>query len=37
MPELHLVNWNVNGLRAIIKKDFLKDIRMMTPDVLCLQ
>ena len=37
MPELHLVNWNVNGLRAIIKKDFLKDIRMMNPDVLCLQ
>lgn len=37
MPELHFVNWNVNGLRAIIKKDFLKDVRMMNPDVLCLQ
>src|SRR5688572_30452545 len=37
MAELHLVNWNVNGIRAIIKKDFLKDIRMMSPDVLCLQ
>lgn len=37
MAELHLVNWNVNGIRAIIKKDFLKDIRMLAPDVLCLQ
>ena len=37
MPELHLVNWNVNGIRSIIKKDFLKDVKMMNPDVLCLQ
>ncbi len=27
MALLHLVNWNVNGIRAIIKKDFLKDVR----------
>ena len=31
------INWNVNGIRAIIKKDFIKDIREMDPDVLCLQ
>ncbi len=37
MPDLHLVNWNVNGIRSIIKKDFLKDVKMMNPDVLCLQ
>lgn len=37
MPELHLVNWNVNGIRSIIKKDFLKDVRAMNPDILCLQ
>jgi exodeoxyribonuclease-3 len=37
MPNLHLVNWNVNGIRSIIKKDFLKDVRMMNPDVLCFQ
>lgn len=37
MAELRLVNWNVNGIRAIIKKDFLKDVKMMSPDVLCLQ
>lgn len=37
MSELHLVSWNVNGIRAIIKKDFIKDIRELAPDVLCLQ
>ncbi len=37
MSELHLVSWNVNGIRAIIKKDFLKDVKTMDPDVLCLQ
>lgn len=31
------VNWNVNGIRSIIKKDFIKDVREMNPDVLCLQ
>ena len=34
---MHLVSWNVNGIRAIVKKDFLKDIRAIDPDVLCLQ
>ena len=34
---LHLVNWNVNGIRSIMKKDFVKDIQNMDPDVLCLQ
>jgi exodeoxyribonuclease III len=34
---LHLVNWNVNGIRSIVKKDFVKDVRTMDPDILCLQ
>jgi exodeoxyribonuclease-3 len=34
---VHFVNWNVNGIRSIVKKDFIKDIREMNPDVLCLQ
>ena len=34
---MHLVSWNVNGVRAIIKKDFLKDIKAVNPDILCLQ
>ncbi len=33
----HFVNWNVNGIRSIIKKDFIRDIQAMDPDVLCLQ
>jgi exodeoxyribonuclease III len=37
MPQLHLVNWNVNGIRSIIKKDFVKDVKAMNPDILCLQ
>ena len=37
MSELHLISWNVNGIRAILKKDFLKDVVEMNPDVLCLQ
>ncbi|MEQ8470671.1 MAG: exodeoxyribonuclease III [Marinoscillum sp.] len=37
MSELKLVSWNVNGIRAIIKKDFLKDVREINPDILCLQ
>lgn len=37
MPAIHLVNWNVNGLRSICKKDFVKDIQTMDPDILCLQ
>lgn len=37
MAELHLVNWNVNGIRSIIKKDFIKDVKQMNPDILCLQ
>jgi exodeoxyribonuclease-3 len=37
MAELHLMNWNVNGIRSIIKKNFIKDVRQLSPDVLCLQ
>jgi exodeoxyribonuclease III len=37
MPKLNLVNWNVNGIRSIVKKDFVRDIQAMNPDMLCLQ
>lgn len=37
MAELHLVDWNVNGFRSIMKKDFVKDLKTMDPDMLCLQ
>ena len=34
---MHLVSWNVNGIRAIVKKGFEENIRAMKPDVFCLQ
>lgn len=34
---MNLISWNVNGIRAIVKKDFLKSIAKMDPDVFCLQ
>ena len=37
MAKLNLISWNVNGIRAILKKDFLKDVEELNPDVLCLQ
>lgn len=37
MTEINLVNWNVNGIRSIMKKDFVKDVKTMNPDILCLQ
>ena len=30
-------SWNVNGLRAIVKKDFTAIIEENDPDILCLQ
>jgi exodeoxyribonuclease-3 len=32
-----IISWNVNGLRAIVKKDFFENINTMNPDILCLQ
>ncbi len=34
---MRLVSWNVNGIRAAIKKDFQISVEQMQPDVLCLQ
>lgn len=34
---MKLVSWNVNGLRAIIGKDFYQSVADMDPDVICLQ
>ncbi|MFW7379715.1 MAG: exodeoxyribonuclease III [Oligoflexus sp.] len=32
-----LVSWNVNGIRAILKKGFLEFVDQCDPDILCLQ
>ena len=34
---MKLISWNVNGVRAIMKKDFQKSVKDMDADVLCLQ
>lgn len=34
---MHIISWNVNGIRAIVKKDFFKAIEKLEPDILCLQ
>ncbi len=34
---MRLVSWNVNGLRAVLKKGFLESVKEMDPDVLGLQ
>lgn len=34
---MKLVSWNVNGIRAIMKKDFMESMLVMGADVLCLQ
>jgi exodeoxyribonuclease III len=34
---MKLISFNVNGIRAIAKKDFFTDFAAMAPDILCLQ
>ena len=34
---MDIISFNVNGLRAILKKDFIRWIKTQRPDILCLQ
>ncbi len=34
---MKLISWNVNGLRAVLKKNFLEFLAAEAPDILCLQ
>jgi exodeoxyribonuclease III len=34
---MKLISWNVNGIRAVAKKNFFEDLSVIDPDVLCLQ
>ena len=34
---MNIISWNVNGIRAAVKKDFFKSIKKLDPDILCLQ
>src|SRR5580693_7591628 len=37
LRRVKLISWNVNGLRAVLKKHFLEFLAAEKPDVLCLQ
>jgi exodeoxyribonuclease-3 len=37
VKELKLISWNVNGIRAVVRKGFLKYLAAQQPDILCLQ
>lgn len=34
---MKITTWNVNGFRAVLKKDFKASIKTLDPDILCLQ
>jgi len=34
---MKIISWNVNGIRAIVKKEFFESIKSLAPDILCLQ
>ena len=34
---MKIISWNVNGIRAVMKKDFKKSLQSMDADILCLQ
>ena len=35
--KIKLISWNVNGLRAVIKKDFFASFRQMNADIFSIQ
>jgi exodeoxyribonuclease-3 len=34
---MRILSWNVNGIRAIAKKNFFSDLKLLDTDILCLQ
>jgi len=34
---MKLISWNVNGIRAAVKKGFLDYLEKEQPDILCIQ
>lgn len=34
---MNIISWNVNGVRAVVKKDFFESVEKLNPDILCLQ
>jgi|SRR5690606_25772933 len=34
---MKIISWNVNGIRAIVKKGFFENMKQLNPDIICLQ
>jgi exodeoxyribonuclease-3 len=34
---MKIISWNVNGIRAVLKKRFVEWVKIENPDILCLQ
>ncbi len=34
---MNIISWNVNGIRAIVKKNFIESVKKLDPNILCLQ
>ncbi len=34
---MNIISFNVNGIRAITQKSFIQDMRLLNPDIICLQ
>ncbi len=34
---MRIISWNVNGIRAVMKKDFESSLKKMSPDIICFQ
>src|SRR5690606_2171245 len=37
LRPVKIISWNVNGLRAVLRKNFLDYLNSEQPDILCLQ
>jgi exodeoxyribonuclease-3 len=35
--KIKLISWNINGIRAVIKKDFIKSFKQMDADIFAIQ
>lgn len=35
--NMKLISWNVNGIRAVTKKNFVEDFRLINADIFCIQ
>ena len=34
---MKIISWNVNGIRAVLKKGFVEFVNKTKPDIICLQ